>query len=571
VTQPLEILARLDEKPTLARTIAAARDLDALSADQFEERTVAVVRNFTIEPIEPLLKVAAYRVGLRLDIRYSGYEPASPETFEVTEGADNVILALRLEEMIDELTPSHVDDAVDHVIALATGIRSRASAQLLVHNFASPMTSLVDSQDPAGPLNLVRSANVELARRVSQMDGTYILDLDYLFSQVGHRSTADDRGARVGDAPLSQDALRALAEAEVRHIRALSGPVAKCIVLDCDNTLWGGVIGEDGISGIELGGQHRELQRTLLDLRRRGILLTIASKNEETDVLQVLRTHPECLLSEDDFAAIRVNWDDKATNIESIAEELNLGLGHFVFLDDNPVECDWVRQQLPDLHVVQWPAPIDQLGLFDSLVLTDEDRARTEMYRAERQRRAVREEVGTMEDYLGSLEMVAVVGLVGPERLARIAQLVQKTNQFNLTVRRHDAAAIEAMCADPNTRVAWLELRDRFGSNGIVGCGIVRNDDGEAVIDTLLMSCRVIGREVERVLVNRLAKFAREMGADELVGEYRPADRNGQVADLYPRLGFSGPDQGPWRWSLDSGPPDVPDWFDVVDAEGAAV
>jgi FkbH-like protein len=288
-------------------------------------------------------------------------------------------------------------------------------------------------------------------------------------------------------------------------------------------------------------------------------------------VHEVLRNHPECPLSEDDFAAIRVNWEDKASNIESIAEELNLGLAHFVFLDDNPVELDWVRQRLPDLQVVQWPAPIDRMGLFDSLVLTDEDRARTEMYRAERQRREARGDVGSMEDYLGSLEMVAVVGLVGPERLARIAQLVQKTNQFNLTVRRHDAAAIEAMCADQGSRVAWLELKDRFGSNGIVGCGIVRNHDGEAVIDTLLMSCRVIGRGVERVLVNRLAKFARELGADVLVGEYHPADRNGQVADLYPKLGFSGPDQGPWRWSLDSGLPEVPDWFEVVDAEGAAV
>ena len=571
MTQAEEIIASLDEKPTLARTIAAARKLDALPSEGFDERNVVIVRNFTIEPIEPALKVAAYRAGLRLDVRYSGYEPGSPDTLELLDGADIVLLTLRLEELVGEFTADHVHDAVDQVTSLAQMLRSQTAAPLLVHNFASPATSIVDTQDPNGRLNAVREANIALARRLQDIDGVHLLDVDHVLSQLGLRAALDERGARVGDAPLSQDALRALADAQVRHIGALRGPIAKCVVLDCDNTLWGGIVGEDGVGGIDLGGRHRELQTALLDLRRRGIVLAIASKNEEADVLEVLRDHPDCLLSQEDFAAIRVDWGDKASNIEAIAEELNLGLGQFVFLDDNPVECDWVRKRLPAVHVVQWPANLEELGLFDSLVLTEEDRDRTDMYRAERERRTAREEIPSVEDYLSSLEMVAVVGFAGPERVPRIAQLTQRTNQFNLTVRRHDAAAIQEMCEDADTRVLWLELRDRFGSNGVIGCGIVRRHGAEASIDTLLMSCRVIGRGVERVLVNRIAAAARDLGATELVGEYRPADRNGQVADLYPQLGFAGPEGGPWRWSLTDGLPEMPDWFEVVDVEEAAV
>jgi FkbH-like protein len=570
MTEVDEILARLDEKPTLARVMSAVRELDALPADGFEEKAVAIVRNFTIEPIESALKLAAYRTGIRLSLSYSGYEPMSPETFAVVEGADVVIVAVRVQELVDELTSATVGGAVDHVVSLARAIRERSGAALLVHNFAMPTTSLADTQDPAGRVNLVRRANVELSSQVREIDGAHLIDVDLVLAQVGLRAAMDERGARVGDAPLSNVALRALAEAEMRHIRALGGPAAKCVVVDADNTLWGGVVGEDGVGGIDLSGRHLDLQRTLLDLRRRGIVLAIASKNEESDLLEVLRSHPDCLVSEEDFAVMRVDWADKASNIEAIANEINLGLEHLVFVDDNPVECDWVRQRLPEVRVVQWPAEIDELGLFDSLVITDEDRRRTEMYRAESKRRAARDERTSIDDYLRSLEMVAVVGVAGPERVARLVQLTQRTNQFNLTTRRHDAAAIEQMMADADTHVISLELTDRFGSNGVIGCGIVRRQGEEALIDTLLMSCRVIGRGAEQVLVNRLAISARDLGASELVGEFVPSTRNSQVADIYPRLGFKGPEDGPWRWPLADGVPPIPDWFLVVELEETA-
>jgi FkbH-like protein len=507
------------------------------------------------------------------------------------------IVALRLEELAPALAndflglaPSAVAElaaaALEQVITMTRRVRADTRALVLVHNFVTPGSlagGLGDPQDPGGQLNTVRRMNLDLAEAVSELDGVHVLDADHTLAQVGLRQSTDARGARMSDAPFSVPALRALAEMQVRHLLAVRGPSVKCVVLDCDNTLWGGVVGEDGISRIALGStgagrRHRDLQQQLLDLRRRGVLLAIASKNEPEDVLEVLRTHPDCLLRETDFAAMRIDWEDKAENIASIAAELNLGIEHLVFIDDNPVECEWVKRRLPETRVVQWPGDLgaagslDDLAIFDSLLITDEDRARTAMYRAEGRRRAARQEATSAEDYLRSLEIVATVGRTGPQHAGRVAQLTQRTNQFNLTTRRYDVAELELLLARPECEVLWLDLKDRFGTSGIVGCGILRASERTAVIDTLLVSCRVIGRGGEALLVHALGKLARRMGARALSGEFIPSKRNAQVRDFYGRLGFAGPERADgmytWRWEFSQGSPGFPDWLQVNDPEG---
>lgn len=596
-----EVLGWLDEKPTLARTVAAVRRLDALAGlepGRFAERRALLVRNFTLEPIEPLLRIAAYRAGIALALSWSGYEPGGepPEAWAAV-APDVVFLALRLEELSPALSDGFLDlepgaarslaDAAGEQVASLVGrLRAATGATVIVHNFAlprAPAAGLADAQDRDGQLNLVRSLNVRIAELAGRSDGVHVLDVDHLFARLGHDHLHDERGARTADSPLNQTALRALADSMARHLRALAGPAIKLLVLDCDNTLWGGVVGEDGVGGIVLGPtgagrRFHDFQRRLLDLRRRGVVLAIASKNEPADVLAVLRSHPDCLLGEDDFAATRIDWADKATSIEAIAGELGLGLRHVAFLDDNPVECEWVRERLPEVSVIHWPDDLpsgvpDELALFDSLELTGEDRARTEMYRSEGGRRAARQAVVSVEDYLRSLEMVATVGVAGPEHLPRLAQLTAKTNQFNLTTRRHDLAALERLAASPDAALIWLSLEDRFGASGTIGCGIAVVEGDRATIDTLLLSCRVIGRHAEDLLVARLASFAAARGASALIGEYLPTDRNGQVADYFPRLGFTAvpePQAGNggravWQWSLSGGLPPVPDWFEVVE------
>lgn len=593
-----EIFDWLEEKPSLSRTVAAARRLNALHESDprlFTHRRAVFVRNFTIEPIEPLLQVAAYRAGIHLEVAYSGYAPANEHPEHWSSAPDVFFVVLGLEELAPALTRDFLDrqagetqpmfeGVVDHVAGLLTRIRAESDAAILVHNFALPLApaaGLADSQDPWGQLSIVRRLNLELVELVSNLDGAHLLDVDHLFSRLGYENCRDERGARISDSPLSQAALRRLADAEVRHLRAISGPAIKCLVVDCDNTLWGGVVGEDGIDGLTLGPtgagrRYYDLQRRLLDLRRRGVVLAISSKNEEEDVLSVLRTHPDCLLSETDFAAMHVSWDEKASAIEAIAEELNLGLAHIAFIDDNPVECDWVRARLPEVQVLRWPDDLgsgvpDDLGLFDSLDLSAEDRRRTEMYRADASRRARRRQVSSIDDYLRSLQMVATVGLARAEHLPRLSQLTAKTNQFNLTTRRHDLATLKSFCADPQARLIWMELSDRFGSSGVVGCGVLLVVGELATIDTLLLSCRVIGRSAENVMVRRLAELGAQMGTGTLIGEYVPSARNAQVAGFYERLGFVGLPAADgiqrWSWDLDAGLPAVPDWLQIIDAD----
>jgi len=600
-----EILAWLDEKPTLSRHVEAGRklrELHELNAGLFTDLRLLFVRNFTIEPIEPFIKVAAYRAGFDADVSYSSYEPAADEQLEglLATEPNVVFVGLRLEELAPALAKDFLglarsaaqdlaDASVDHVVALTRRIRDGSAASILVHNFVTPFSlaaGLADSQDPGGQLNLVRRMNVDLVAAISEVAGAHIIDVDHVFAGLGLRNSYDDRGDRSSGAPLSPIALRALADTQVRHIQALKGAKVKCVIVDCDNTLWGGIVGEDGAAGLIMdakgpGRRYHDLQQTLRDLRRRGIVLAISSKNEEKDVIDVLRHHPDCVLREDDFAAMRINWADKAQNIESIANELNLGLEHILFIDDNPVECEWIKGRLPRIQVLQWSGSSgDQIAIgdiagFDSLVVTDEDRSRTELYRADARRTAARQEATSIEDYLRSLQMVAVIGSARPELLPRLAQLTQRTNQFNLTTRRYDVSQLHEIAEDANARLVWLELRDRFGANGIVGCGILRRQGDTAVIDTLLLSCRVIGRGAETILINRLATNAREMGATTLVGEYIPSDRNAQVEGLYGRLGFIGPESHGktqrWSWALAAGVPESPDWFKIVDqdSEGA--
>ena len=581
-----DILAWLDSKPTIARHVSAVRRLDVArdaQPDRFADAKLLFVRNFTIEPIEPLLKVAAYRAALHVDVSYSGYDPApGPELDELLDGRpDAVVVALRLEDLAPILFDakrsggadrrSIAEDGVDRVLDLASVVRKRCDGAIFVQNFVlppSPAAGLADGQSAVGEVNLVRHMNLRLAERIAEIDGAYLIDVDHVLARLGLDHTFDERGDHVAGAPFTQDALRALAVAYVRHVRAASGPAVKCIVLDCDNTLWGGVVGEDGLEGIVLddtgpGRRFVELQKDLVALRERGIVLAICSKNERDDVLDVLRNHPSMVLRTDDFAAMRIDWSDKAENITSIADELNLGLEHVVFVDDSDVECGWVSKRLPGVRVLQWPlaasehARLSDLPMFDSLVVTDEDRRRTEMYRSEAKRREARRDDLSLDDYLASLEMVATIGRATGAELPRLAQLCQRTNQFNLTTRRHDAGVLQQLASDAASAVLWLDLEDRFGSNGIVGCAVLRRaGDDTALIDTLLLSCRVIGRGAETVLVNRLAIIAREMGATTLIGEYIPSARNAQVADLYPRLGFETRDAGRlFAWDLANGDP----------------
>ena len=383
--------------------------------------------------------------------------------------------------------------------------------------------------------------------------------------------------------PIRADHMADLADEWLRYIQPISGRVAKALVVDLDNTLWGGVVGEDGAAGIQLGEQHPgagyvALQRAIRDLAGRGILLGICSKNNELDALDVLENHPAMLLRPDDFSAIRINWDNKADNLRSIAAEWNIGLDSIAFLDDNPAECALVRRQLPEVIVIELDAvpepdrnPVIGNPFFERLSLTEEDRSRTEIYAQQRERAVASASAGSLEDYLESLGTIVTIEPLSPDDTPRVAQLTQKTNQFNLTTRRYSEQDIEAFVA-AGDRVYSARAADRFGDHGLIGVVIARPVSETWRIDTLLLSCRVIGRGVETAMVARVVADARANGASEVLGEFIATAKNAPARAFYDSAGFArltGDDHHS-EWTLDVAHEtlEVPAWLELKPSEG---
>jgi FkbH-like protein len=349
------------------------------------------------------------------------------------------------------------------------------------------------------------------------------------------------------------DALPALAEAMVSHVRAVLGLSRKVLVTDLDNTLWRGVIGEDGLEGIAIGpgspeGEaHLALQRYLRELKSKGVVLAVCSKNNPEDARLPFERHTHMALRLDDFAAFRANWEDKVTNLRAMARDLSLGLESFVFLDDNPVEREWVRSQLPEVAVVELgPSPfhfvrdLDRGRYFETLSLSAEDLARAAQYRIEAQRESLRSSAASLDEFLHRLQLQARVEPVSPRNLTRVTQLINKTNQFNLTTRRYTEAQVRALAEDPGAWTGAFHLSDSMGSYGLIGVVFCRPFGGEPAweIDTWLMSCRVLGRQMEKFMLDRLLEAAIQKRVPRIVGVYRRTAKNGMVENLYGQLGF---------------------------------
>jgi FkbH-like protein len=376
-----------------------------------------------------------------------------------------------------------------------------------------------------------------------------------------------------------------LANEWVRMLHALTGRLCKAVAVDLDNTLWGGIVGEDGTDGLALddeypGSAYRELQRALLDLHRRGIMLAVCSKNNPADALEVLERHPGMLLRPEHFAAMRINWNDKVSNVLEIAAELNIGIDAVAFLDDNPAERELIRRLLPEVTVVELPAdPIEfadtvrSAPVFERSTLTSEDRARGRYYTEERQRRELEQRTSSVEDFLESLDIRVEIAPLRSASLARAAQLTQKTNQFNLTTRRYTEQELAALADSSTARVYTLRAADRFGDAGIVGVAILKLAAGECEIDSLLMSCRVIGRTIETAFLSTLVDEARGDGARTIFGRFVPTAKNAPAKDFYPEHGFSqrASADGWSEWELDLASEAVapPRWVDVTFAGGS--
>jgi FkbH-like protein len=446
-----------------------------------------------------------------------------------------------------------MDRVIGHFRSLVASFRGSSQAHLIIHSLeapAFPRGGVLDGGTASGQYDLIRRINRGLQDIARQERGVYLLDYDGLVARHGRLLWRDDRKWWTMRMPIRADHLCHMATEWMRFIQPLTGRICKVLVTDLDNTLWGGVIGEDGMAGIALGQEYpgavfQGVQRAMLDLFRRGILLAVCSKNNEADAMEVLDLHPGMLLRPHHFAAIRINWEDKVRNLREIASELNVALDSLAFLDDNPAEREFVRVQLPEVTVIE-PTD-DPMSLapalrnapaFERLEMSQEDLSRGRLYAEQRQRSDLLRSSESVEDFYHSLNMVVDYSPVTGQTLMRAAQLTQKTNQFNMTTKRYSEQQLSGMMGSSEWGIYAIGVKDRFGDNGLVGVAILHYMDTRCDIDTFLLSCRVIGRTIETAFLSLVRREAIARGVRILEGRFIPSAKNAPARDFYPAHGF---------------------------------
>lgn len=498
----------------------------------------------------------------------SDFFKSSPEvTFLLLEGED--LFRDIYENPLDysmEAKRERIQEAIKTLSDIVRKINDQTPANtIFVNNIAAPPVSvlgLLESNPSYSLRTFVREYNQNLEQLVKDNLRLYILDQESLMARLGSAHWKDERMWYLAKIPFTDSTLSQMASFYASHVKALKGMAKKCLVLDLDNTLWGGVIGEDGPEKIQLGhegvGQaYRDFQKALLNLHKTGVLLAISSKNDAPTTLEAIERHPDMVLKKEHFAVMKIDWRDKAAHLKEIARELNLGLDSLVFIDDNPFEKDLVKTQLPEVTVVDLPEDpsyykrtLLSLDLFNKLTLTEEDQKRGQVYREQTLREDLKQSSSSLPEFYRSLHMHALIKKADSFSIPRIAQLTQKTNQFNLTTHRCTEAEIRSLSHSETHEVYYLQLIDKFGDNGIVGVALLQKNGQEWKIDTFLLSCRVIGRTVETAFLAFLVEQARKAGAKSMLGEYIPTEKNSPCKDFYSTHGFQKVPKNNRLWRL---------------------
>jgi len=560
--------SRLDLVQTIQLDRALARGASD-SIDGYASVRLALLSGNTIDHLPPAIRVAGLRHKLRLEV-FSGafgqyrqelLDPASPL---LQFRPDLILLSLNARQAISGVpiaaTAEEAEKALARAIEELCGLWDRArnafNAAVIQQSYLDVSEPLFGSYDrlvPAAPSRLIARLNDLLALAAAR-EGVLLLDVAQASARDGIDAWFDVARWLQGKMEIAPHAAPRYGELTARLIAAQRGKSRKCLVLDLDDTLWGGVVGDVGTAGIILGegsaqGEaHLALQRYARLLKDRGVILAVCSKNESALAEAAFRQHPEMVLRRTDIAAFVANWNDKVENLKDIAERLNIGLDSLVFVDDNPAERARVREGLPMVAVPELPDDpalyvrcIAGGGYFEAVSFTADDLRRGEQYATNVEREALRGASQSVDDFLRGLEMSVTYGPVAPVDLARAAQLINKTNQFNPTTRRYSADEVARLAAAPENTTLQFRLVDRFGDNGLVSVMILRSaDDPEALdIDTWVMSCRVFGRQLENEAMSIAVEAARGRGVRILRAEYIPTERNGVVRGLFKSLGFA--------------------------------
>ena len=563
-------MAQSEAKSARAAAKASWRlyEADQAASPASQDLCVGIAASFTAHGIVQFLGAHLLSFGFKPKIAIGPYNQLLQVCVEPKahfgDNCNAVALLWRIEDLMGEDCiaflngdGSALTDALDKVVSLMSAIselRSVFTGTIVVGVPSFPHGM------PTGPISLDNPTMLGAFHRmivgkftegIASIGGIRFIDLDAIQRQVGYDQSFDSRQWYLYRQPYTDAYLYEVGILLGRIMGADRRSSKKCVVVDCDNTLWGGILGEDGLGGVEIGDEfpgsaYRDFQKLLLNWRQKGIFLAIASKNNEADVWEVFDRHDAMVLKREHLSAWQVNWLPKAENIPLIAKALNIGVGSLVFIDDSPMEIAYMREAQPDVTSILLPEePADiisifqRLTLFDRLDVTQEDRQRADMMRAERSREAFSVKMSKGE-FLRAIELRFDLFLVQSESLGRVSQLINKTNQFNLTTRRYTPDEVRAMMDSSNHRVYGLSVADKFGEYGLTGVVIVEISANRKVwtIDTLLLSCRVLGRGVETSLLAALVSDAKVDGIVELQASFIPTKKNVLASTFLPDHGF---------------------------------
>ena len=535
-----------------------------------KEIRIALLSSFTIKGLKESLFIKCCADGIYPQIYLGDYNQYSQEILDSESKLyqfkpDLIFLFIDTRALLGEryfapysLTVAErkeaTDEDLEQVKNLIETVKQRTSAKIIIHDLEVPAVSpmgILENKQEFGFFESIRFFNSELSFAYKKDSQVFIYEYDKFLSAHGKNQSVDKKLYYLGDIKLDLQLVPELAEEYMSFIMPFKAKNRKCIVLDLDNTLWGGIIGEDGIEGIKLGPTPEgrpfiEFQKYLLALFNRGVILAVNSKNNREDAMNVFQNHPYMILKEEHFAAMKINWTDKISNMKAIAKEINIGLNSLVFFDDDKQNRSMIKDALPEVLVVDLPddpaeylKTLTDLNYFNTLQLTEEDRKKGQMYAQQRGRNEIKLAATDITEYLRALKIKVTIEKADKFNIPRISQLTLKTNQFNLTTRRYQEEDIRRFSGDENFFVFAAKVEDRFGDNGITGVAIVRKKHKKWEIDTFLLSCRVIGRKIEEVMLKHILDKAAAANIEQVIGSFIPTKKNLPACHFFEKNGFA--------------------------------
>ena len=562
----------------LSEYISISQTIDVTKSSK--KIKVGILSSFTVNGLGETLTVKCSESDIGCQSYVAGYnqynqEILDPKSKLYSFSPDITFLIVDIRTLLNEIfhhpysissseRKKIVKEKISELRNLILQFKKNCSSKLIISNFSLPSYSpsgLIETKSEFGFHDMISEINQELSKIAKDESSVYVYNFNQFVSKFGEKNIFDYRQFFIGDIKIAFDYIPYLANDLMGYVKPMLGLNRKCIVLDLDNTLWGGIVGEDEFDGIELGQSSNgkafvEFQKHLLSLWQQGIILAINSKNNFEDAIKIIREHPDMVLKEEHFASLQINWNDKAQNLKVISEELNIGLSSIVYFDDDPVNQERIKQEIPEVLTVKLPEDPSQytdilmsLNDFNVLQKTDEDLKRGKMYSQQRQRAELEQSTKSIDDFLKQLNIKVKIKKADKFTIPRISQLTLKTNQFNLTTKRYQEEDILKFSSDNNMIVGCAQIEDKFGDSGITNAFIIEKNDKEWKIDTFLLSCRIIGRGIEDAIISYILNEAKNQGVEKIRADFIPTKKNIPAEAFLPNCGFK-KENGYWIYDL---------------------